>query len=173
MIFDIKLDTRFTQKERSVAYRQKVDTPSYMTYTSILLRYGVRIVLMLASLNVLCVKCDEVQNAYLDTIPKERVWFWDGQEFSIHKIKVFFSQEIVWFKGRGISLGIRSQKKIKYLGFNLYKYYKDLWMRKAVDTSNIGATTEDSLPPGEFYYEYILIHADDLMVARHRSDQVM
>ena len=101
MIFDIKLDTRFTQKERSVAYRQKFDTPSYMTYTSILLRYGVRIVLMLVSLNVLCVKCDEVQNAYLDTIPKERVWFWDGQEFSIPKLKVFFRRKLYGLRGAG------------------------------------------------------------------------
>ena len=44
-----------------------------------------------------------------------------------------------------------------------------VWMVVAVDTSELGATSNDGLPTGERYYEYILIHVDDLRVDSRRS----
>ena len=45
----------------------------------------------------------------------------------------------------------------------------DEWIRVAVDTSELVATTADELPVGENYYNYFLIHIDNLVVASCRS----
>ena len=42
-----------------------------------------------------------------------------------------------------------------------------------VDTSELGETTNDELPAGGRYYEYVLIHVDELMVDSRREEQVM
>ena len=59
------------------------------------------------------------------------------------------------------------------LGFNPCRAYDDVWMRKSDDTSNLVAITEYGLPSGEWYYEYILIHVNDFMVASQQFNQVI
>ena len=46
-------------------------------------------------------------------------------------------------------------------------------MRVAVDTLELGATTDDVLPSGEFYYEYVLIHVENLMVDIRIAEKVI
>ena len=46
-------------------------------------------------------------------------------------------------------------------------------MRKAVDISNLEATIDADLPAGGFYYEYILIRFDNLMIARRQEYHAM
>ena len=48
--------------------------------------------------------------------------------------------------------------------FTLCRFYGDVWMRKTVDTSNIGVTINARLPTGKYQYKYTLIHVDDLIV---------
>ena len=43
----------------------------------------------------------------------------------------------------------------------------------AVDSSELEGTSDDELPAGESYYEYVLIHVDALMVAIPRTEHVM
>ena len=59
------------------------------------------------------------------------------------------------------------------LGFTPCRADGDLWMRVAVDTLEIVATTNNKMPEGERYDEYVLIHVDDLMVDSRRSEQVI
>ena len=59
------------------------------------------------------------------------------------------------------------------IGFIPCRANGDLLMRKAVDTSNIGAITDAALPVVEFYYEYTLIHVDGIRVVSRRADQMM
>ena len=73
MIFDVNLEIGFTRKVRLNTDRQQVDTPPYMIYASVISRDSVRIVLILASLNDIYVKCADIQNMYLNEYPKERV----------------------------------------------------------------------------------------------------
>ena len=61
MLFDVKLDAGFIKKARLVADRHKVDTPPPTKYASVVVRYSMRIVLMLANLNGHDVKCDDVK----------------------------------------------------------------------------------------------------------------
>jgi hypothetical protein len=51
MIFDVKMD--FTRKARLVAWGDLTDTPSTLTYSSVVTRESVRIAFMVAALNEL------------------------------------------------------------------------------------------------------------------------
>ena len=79
MIFNIKLDSGFTWKVRFVEDRHKVDTLPSMTYAFVVSRDSVQIVLMLEALNSLDVKCDDVQNSYLNANPKDKLWLRYGK----------------------------------------------------------------------------------------------
>ena len=62
IIFYVKLDAGLTRKLTLVTDRNKVNTPPLMRYSYILSRVSVIIVLMIATLNVLDVKCTDIQN---------------------------------------------------------------------------------------------------------------
>ena len=81
MIFDVILDAGFTFKARIVEYIHKVDTSPSMTYASVVSQEIVIILLLLAVLNSLDVQYTGVPNAYLNANIKERVYFYDGEEF--------------------------------------------------------------------------------------------
>ena len=51
MIFDIKMDRRFTRKELYGAGGHTTDPPSSITYSSVVYRYSVRIAFTIAALN--------------------------------------------------------------------------------------------------------------------------
>ena len=54
------------------------------------------------------------------------------------------------------------------LGFTLCRAYGNVWMRVAVNTSDLGATADDGMPAGESYYEYLLLNVDRIMVDSRR-----
>ena len=49
--------------------------------------------------------------------------------------------------------------------FNSFRSDGDVRMRITVDTLNLGATTDDGLPTIDFYYEYIIIHVDNIKLS--------
>ena len=64
------------------------------------------------------------------------------------------------------------------LGFFPCRADGDVWMREAIDTSfdgerEIGATDENGNPIGTKYYEYALIHTDDIMAISKNPDSIM
>ena len=61
MVLDIKLDAELTWKARLIADVHNVDTPTSITYNSVVSRVSVWIMLMLADLNPLDVKCTEAK----------------------------------------------------------------------------------------------------------------
>ena len=81
MIFGVKLYAGFTCKARLVTYVHSVDTPPSMTYASVTRIEIVRIVVMIDFLNGLEIQCTAVHSSYLNTNPKERVYFYVGEEF--------------------------------------------------------------------------------------------
>ena len=58
-----------------------VDTPSFLTYASVVSRETVRIALTIAALHDLDVKAADVENAYLTAPTTEKVWTVCGPEF--------------------------------------------------------------------------------------------
>ena len=85
MIFDIKMDGKFTRKARLVADGHKTDAPASITYSSVVSRDSVRIAFMLASLNDLEVFSCDIGNAYLNANCREKLWTITGAEFGSEK----------------------------------------------------------------------------------------
>ena len=63
MIFDIKMDGKFTRKARFVADEKKTEAPSSLTYSSVVYRDSIRIAFIIATLNDLDVCACDIGNA--------------------------------------------------------------------------------------------------------------
>ena len=81
MIFDVKMGKNFRQKARMVAGGHTTSTPSSITYSSVVSRDSVRIVLTIAELNNLKIRACNIQNAYLTAPCREMIWTVAGPEF--------------------------------------------------------------------------------------------
>ena len=73
MIFDIKMDGKFTRKEILVADGRTTAPQSSITYSSVVSRESVRIVFLLASLNDLDIFSYDIGNAYLNAKCREKL----------------------------------------------------------------------------------------------------
>ena len=65
LVFDVKLGENFRRKARYCADGHKTEAPSAITYSSVVSRDSVRIMLMVAALNELDLQSADVQNAFL------------------------------------------------------------------------------------------------------------
>ena len=91
MIFDVKMDGKFTRKARLVANgNESVGVPASHSYSSVVTRESVRIAFLYASLNDLDILSCDVSNAYLNAPCKEKIWTEAGSEFGSDKGSVFF-----------------------------------------------------------------------------------
>ena len=81
LVFDVKLGENFRRKARYCADGHKTDAPSSVTYSTVVSRDSVRIMLLIASLNELDVLSGDVQNAYLTAPNREKVWIRAREEF--------------------------------------------------------------------------------------------
>ena len=66
MIFDIKMDGKFTCKARLVAGGHKAAPPSSITYSSVVTRETVRLAFIISGLNDLDICACDIGNAYLN-----------------------------------------------------------------------------------------------------------
>ena len=81
LIFDVKLSENYRRKARFVADGHRVETPASVTYSTVVSRDSVRILLMIAALNDLDVQGCDVQNAFLNANNLEKHWIRAGPEF--------------------------------------------------------------------------------------------
>ena len=91
MVFDIKLDGKFTRKARFVANgsvaRGKIDPSA--AYSSVVSRDSVRIAFLLAALNNLNLEAADIGNAYLYAKCREKFYIIAGPEFGNEQGSVF------------------------------------------------------------------------------------
>ena len=85
MIFDIKMDGKFTRKEILVAKSHTTSPPSSITYSSVVSRESVRIAFILASFNALDIFACDIVNAYPNVKCREKLWTESGIEFGTEK----------------------------------------------------------------------------------------
>ena len=85
MVFDVKMGENFCRKARFVAGGHMTETPSTLTYSSIVSRDSVRIILLVAALNGLNIMACDIQNAYLMADCHEKIWTIAGPEFGSEK----------------------------------------------------------------------------------------
>ena len=152
IVFDVKLGENFRRKARYCADGHKTGAPASVTYSTVVSRDSVRILLTVAALNDLNVLGADVQNAFLTAPNKEKVWMIAGPEFGVDEGKTFLVVKALYgLKSASFSSRSFMAEKLTQLGFQSTLADPDVWLR--------AATKGD----GERYYEYVLMYVDDIL----------
>ena len=130
----------------------KPEAPSAVTYSTVVARGSVRIMLLVAALNELDVQGADIQNAYLTTPNKEKHWMRTGPEFGKMEGKTFVVAKALYgLKSAGASFRSYLSKKVHAMGFVSYIADPDVWRRPATKSD------------GSQYYKYIMTYVDDII----------
>ena len=152
IVFDVKLGENFRRKARYCADGHKTGAPASVTYSTVVSRDSVRILLTVAALNDLNVLGADVQNAFLTAPNKEKVWMIAGPEFGVDEGKTCLVVKALYgLKSASFSSRSFMAEKLTQLGFQSTLADPDVWLR--------AATKGD----GERYYEYVLMYVDDIL----------
>ena len=151
LIFDVKADT-LQRKARFVAGGHMTDPPKDAVYSSVVSRDSVRLFFLIAALNDLDVSSCDVQNAYINAMTKEKVWFRAGPELGENQGKVvIIIRALYGLKSSGARFREHMANTLRTLGFVSTKADPDVWMRKGCK------------PNGDKIYEYVLCYVDDIL----------
>ena len=74
MIVDMKMDGKFTHKDRPVAGIHKTASPLSITYYSVVTRDNVRLEFLIAGMSNLDICACNIVNAYLNAPCREKMW---------------------------------------------------------------------------------------------------
>ncbi|KAI2507356.1 Reverse transcriptase (RNA-dependent DNA polymerase) [Fragilaria crotonensis] len=152
LVFDVKLGENFRRKARYCADGHKTGAPASVTYSTVVSRDSVRILLTIAALNDLNILGADVQNAFLTAPNKEKCWMVAGPEFGSEEGKVFLVVKALYgLKSASFSFRSYMAEKLASMGFQSSMADPDVWLR--------AATKAD----GESYYEYVLMYVDDIL----------
>ena len=150
MIFDIKMD--YTRKARLVAGGHVTDPPAVMTYSSVVSRDSVRIILLYAIVNELNVLTADVGNAYLNANTTEKYYITAGPEFGPDEGKrALIVRALYGLKSSGAAWHAHFSETLLTLQFEPCRADFDVWRRPAIRKD------------GRSYYEYVLVYVDDLI----------
>ncbi|GFH48949.1 hypothetical protein CTEN210_05425 [Chaetoceros tenuissimus] len=163
MIFDIKMDGKFTRKARLVAGGHVTDPPSATTYSSVVSRDSVRIALTIASLNDLDLFACDVESAYLCADCLEKVWCVAGSEFGSDKGKVLLIVRALYgLKSSGAAWRAMLAKVLREeIHFVPTEADPDVYLRQA------------SKANGELYYEMLLVYVDDILAVSEVAEELV
>ena len=162
MIFDIKMDGKFTRKARLVAGGHTTDPPASATYSSVVSRDSVRIAFMMAALNDLEVCAADVGNAYLNAPCREKIWTIAGLEFGSRAGTVqVIVRALYGLKSSGAAWRAMFAQSLLDQGFQSTKADPDVWIRAAIK------------PDGFRYYEMLLVYVDDILLISHATKPTM
>ena len=155
LIFDIKMD--LTRKARFVAGGHMTDPPTTMTYASVVSRESVRLAFLLASLNELDILTGDIGNAYLNAPTKEKIYYRAGLEWgeNMEGSICIIVRALYGLKSSANAWRNHMCATLKEMGFDHSLADNDFWMRK------------DTKPDGTFYYSYILVYVDDILIVSH------
>eukprot|EP00978_Attheya_sp_CCMP212_P000550 scaffold1076_cov32-Attheya_sp.AAC.2 len=152
LVFDVKLGENIRRKARFCADGHKTGAPSSVTYSTVVSRDSVRILLTIAALNNLKILGADVQNAFLTAPNKEKVWIRAGQEFGPEEGTIFL---VTWalygLKSASASFRAFMAEKLDEMGFKSSYADPDVWLRPATKAN------------GEEYYEYMLMYVDNIL----------
>ena len=160
-VFDIKMD--LTRKARFVAGGHLTDPPQEVTYSSVVSRDTVRIMLTIAALHDLDVRFFDIDNAYLNAETDEKVYFVAGQEFGpdLANRDVVIVMALYGLKSAGASFHRHLAGGMRDMGFTPCLADPDTWMRAAVK------------PCGFKYYEYVTTWVDDGMIISNMPEKII
>jgi hypothetical protein len=161
LIFDIKMD--LMQKARFFAGGHMTNPPQEITYSSVVARDNVRIAFLIAALNDIDILATDIENAYLNSEPRERVYTTAGPEFGfeLQGKRVLILRVLHGLKSSGAAWRAHFANTLRDLGFTSCLADPDVWF------------CASSKPSGFHYYEYILVYVDDVLVLSHDGTAIM
>ena len=163
MIFDIKMDGKFTRKARFVAGGHVTDPPTAITYSSVVSRDSVCLALTIASLNDLDLFACDVESAYLCADCLEKVWCVAGSEFGSDKGKVLLIVRVLYgLKSSGAAWRAMLAKVLREeMNFTPTEADPDVYIRKASKANR------------ELYYEMLLVYVDDILAVSEIAEELV
>jgi hypothetical protein len=161
IIFDVKMD--FTRKARFVAGGHMTETPSSLTYSSVVSRESVKIAFLVAALNDIDIMSCDIGNAYLNAPCREKIWFLAGAECgSCAGMVCKLVRALYGLKSSGAAWRAMFSTFIKEsLKFTPTRIDPDVYYRRNIK------------PNGDPYYEYLLVYVDDVLVVSYAPEEVM
>ena len=152
VIWDVKLGENFRRKARLVAGGHTTETPSTLTYSSVVSRDSVRITLTVAALNDLDILGCDIQNAYISAPCREKIYTIAGQEFGSDVGKLMIVRRALYgLKSSGAAFRSMLANCIWDMGFRPTKADPDVWVKPATKANGCN------------YYEMILCYVDDVI----------
>lgn len=162
LVFDVKLGENFRRKARFCADGHKTETPPSITYSSVVSRDSVRIMLLIAALNQLSLKAADIQNAFLTAPNLEKVYIRAGPEFGHEEGQIFIIRRALYgLKSASAAFHAYLADKLDEIGFRSSLADPDVWLRPA------------TAPDGTQYYSYVLAYVDDLLAIDLNPDAIM
>lgn len=163
IVFYVKMD--LVRKARLVAggHRNK-GVPSLLMFSSVESRDSVRIMLLIAALNILNVLSTDIANAYLNATCREKVHVFIGEELfsSEHKEKyAVIVRALYGLKSVGASWRAHLAEEIRLMGFTTTITDNDVYRRAQIDQE------------GKNYYEYLVVYVDDRICLLHDPNKYM
>ena len=157
MIFNVKMNG-LAQKAQLVARGHTMDTPSPVTYSSVVSRDSVCIAFLVAALNDLDVMSVDIGNAYLNVPNKEKIWTVARPEFGTEQGAVFIiTCALYGLKSAGASWRSFFTQALTKLDFRLTCGDGDIYIKP------------QAKPNGMKYYEMLLVYVDDILVLSHNT----
>ena len=162
MIFDLKMGENFRCNARFVAGGHTTETPTSLTYSSVVSRDSVRIILLAAALNGLQVMACDIQNTYLTTNCHEKIWTYAGPEFGSERGQPMIIRKALYgLKLSGTAFRAHLALTLHDIGSKPMKADSDVWIRPAVK------------PDGTEYYDYIMCYIDDILSVSHDAKSIL
>ena len=152
LIFNVKID--LPSKARYVAGGHLTDPTQYMTYDSVFSRDSVRLAFLIAKLNYLDILSGDIQNAYLNALTKQKVFFYAGDYWRNDQGKVLIIIRALY--------GLNSSSLV--LRHILYEIlYNHLGLQSSLSDTKVWFKAATDSTRNE-YYTYIIVYVDDLII---------
>lgn len=162
IIFDIRMGENFRKKARFVADGHKTKTPIAVTYSSVVSRDSVRLLLLVAAINDIQIKGADIQNAFLSAPNREKCYIIAGPEFGPDEGKTFIVRRALYgLKSAAASFRAYMAEHLDGMGFKSSPADPDVWLRPAVKSN------------GAQYYEYFMAYVDDILAVSENPDDIM
>ena len=159
MIFDVKMGKNFRHKAMG---GHTTETPTSLTYSSVVSRDSVRIILLAAALNRVQVMACDIQNAYLTANCCEKIWTYTGPEFGSERGQPMILRRALYgLKSSGAAFRAHLAETLHDISFKPIKPDPDVWINPGVK------------PDITEYYEYIMCYVDDILSVSHDTKSIL
>ena len=155
MVFDIKISKKFRCGHTS-------DTPSTLTYSSVVFRDSVRIELLFAALSDLKVSTCDIQNAYLTAPYSEKIYTIAGPELGSEEGSIMIVKRALYgLKSSGAAFRLFLASIIYDIGNKSKRGDPNMWILPAVKQN------------GFAYYKYLKTYVDDVICVSEAPELTM